>query len=120
MRGKYGEPWHFYYGSHSIWERGQQQQALRAVCTLHGPREIDSRQKANGRRICLAVNACAGLSDAALEAGVVGAVRNDLEFALREQNRGTSGRIILDIADEQRLRAALASLTPEQEETTDG
>ena len=49
------------------------------VCRLRGA------EVANARRICLAVNACASLSDAALESDVIAVVREALEFYTQEK-----------------------------------
>jgi hypothetical protein len=71
----------------------------------------------SGKRYCLAVNACTGLSDAALSQDVIAVVRDALKPFLREANRlglpnKDTARVHVPVlaGDVRRARAALALL----------
>lgn len=100
MSGKYGEPWRV-VGRGTIrsgewhpsgrWARG------------HLIGRMDWRDnEANARRICLAVNACSGLSDESLEAGVVEMLARGARVILttRDAEQFTAAMTLLRDADE--------------------
>ena len=73
--------------------------------------------RANARRICLAVNACASLSDSALESGVIETARQAIEGLLAEWDKLTRYGSPMAKAANERIafaRTALALLEAKQ------